>query len=141
MPHDKPFHRNVRGFVPSNYSRSSSWAYIDDKDYANEPLHYSRAYLIIQADLEQLFEFVEPSDACLSAYSYRMHGLLMRTCIEVEANCKAIFKENTFTPRIDHFGHEVYNMSIYKKIDKTHHLSASLLSGVFRTNCIELPAA
>jgi hypothetical protein len=119
-PYDRPFHRNVRGFVEGpnrdNVGYSSS-AYILDKEYATIPHHYVRAYLMLQADLEKLFEFLEPSDECLSAFSFRIHELLMRTCTEVEANLKAILKENTYTS-------SKFDMGVYKRINKTHHLSS-----------------
>jgi hypothetical protein len=34
-------------------------------------------------------DYVEPADQNLNTYSFRIHELLMRACIEVEANCKA----------------------------------------------------
>ena len=55
------------------------------------------------------------------AFSYRIHALLMRTCIEVEANFKAILEENTFTPPPN----RSLNMTDYRKVDATHHLSSS----------------
>ena len=48
----------------------------------------------------------------------------MRTSIEVEANFKAILNENIFTPQIDRFGTPIFNMTIYKKVNVTHHLSS-----------------
>lgn len=53
-----------------------------------------RAFLLVQKDLQELFDYVEPADKKLCCYSYRIHELLMRTCIEVKANCKAILSEN-----------------------------------------------
>lgn len=96
----------------------SGWAYIEDPEYAKNPEHYVRALILIQNDLQSIFEYLEPSEECREAYSYRIHALLMRTCIEVEANFKAILEENTFTPpkRLD--------MTHYRKVDATHHLSS-----------------
>ncbi len=120
----KPYHRNHRGIVDGKNSGYSSWAYIRNKDYALSPEHYVRAFLLIQKDLITLFEYIEPSEKSLHAYSYRMHELLMRTCIEIEANFKAILTENTYTPTQDRFGNDVYNIGIFKKVNKTHHLSS-----------------
>jgi len=83
-----------------------------------------RAYKIVQADLERLFEYVEPSPESLQTFSYRIHELLMRACIEVKANFKAILTENIYTPQVDRFGNPIYNMAVYKKLDITHHLSS-----------------
>lgn len=98
----------------------SGWAYVVDRKYAQNPEHYVRAFLLIQSDLQRLFEFVEPADQNLSTYSYRMHELLMRTCIEVEANFKAILRENKFTIKSD----RDWNISDYKKVNITHRLSS-----------------
>jgi hypothetical protein len=73
--------------------------------------------MLIQNDLRELFEFVEPSEECKKTYSYRIHALLMRACIEVEANFKAIFQENIFSKAKP-------SMPDYRKIDVTHHLSS-----------------
>jgi len=120
----KPYHRNYLEIKKSQNSGYSQWAYIIDKDYAKTPTHYIRPFLIIQGDLEKLFEYIEPSQESLATYSYRVHELLMRTCIEVEANFKAILDENTYTPATDKFGNKILNISVYKKIDITHHLSS-----------------
>ena len=100
------------------------WHILLIKNMLLMPHQYVRAYLMLQADLQHLFEFVEPADECLTAYSFRIHDLLMRTCTEVEANFRAILKENIYTPKINNFGQEVFNMSVYKIVNKTHHLSS-----------------
>jgi hypothetical protein len=120
----KPYHRNWRAIKPAPNSGYSGWAYIIDKDYAKSPTHYVRAYNIIQSDLQRIFEFVEPSQETLHTFSYRIHELLMRTCIEVEANFKAILTENKYSPQYDRFGTPIFNMTVYKKVDITHHLSS-----------------
>ena len=120
MSFAKPFHRNYRGIKPGVNSGYSGWGYIRDREYAKNAEHYVRAFVLIQNELQSIFEYLEPSDECRSAYSYRIHALLMRTCIEVEANFKAILEENTFTPPSG----RSLNMTDYRKVDATHHLSA-----------------
>ncbi len=120
MSFTKPFHRNYRGIKPGIQSGYSGWAYIRDREYAKNAEHYVRAFLMIQSELQSIFEYLEPSDECRLAYSYRIHGLLMRTCIEVEANFKAILEENFFTPP----QRRSLNMTDYRKTDATHHLSS-----------------
>lgn len=121
MPINKPYHRIHRPVeTDSPNAGYSSWAYIIDRDYAKSPEHYVRAMHLIQSDLKLIFEYLEPSALCQSAYSYRTHALLMRTCIEIEANFKAIFEENIFTSQVNSrltIGH-------YRKIDASHHLSS-----------------
>jgi hypothetical protein len=119
-----PFYRTIRSVKDSPNAGYSSWAYIRDKSYAKNPQHYVRAYLLIQKDLTRLFEYVEPSDLSAAAYSYRIHELLMRTCIEVEANFRAILSENDYRPNLNRFQTPILNMSVYKKVDISHHLSS-----------------
>ncbi|MGD1888274.1 MAG: hypothetical protein ACFB01_14345 [Cohaesibacteraceae bacterium] len=137
---DRPFHRCVRAGAGNKYSGFSSWGYILDAGYAKSPAQYVRAYLLIQRDLERLFEYIEPSDNCLGTHSFRTHELLMRACIEVEANFKAILAENVYTPTPNKSESSNYNMTIYRKIERTHRLSSYKVSlpiwhgsaGVFR---------
>jgi hypothetical protein len=81
----------------------------------------------MQSDLQRLFEFVEPLDCNLGAYSHRIHELLARACIEIEANFKAILKENIYNPT-DRNGAPIpekkWNIHNYKQVNKTHHLSS-----------------
>jgi hypothetical protein len=116
----KPFYRNYRGIKPGRQSRYSNWAYIRDQEYAKDAEHYVRAFTPVQDQLQSIFEYIEPSDECKFTYSYRIHALLMRTCIEIEANFRAILQENKFTPP----KRRNLNMTDYRKVDATHHLSS-----------------
>ena len=78
---------------------------------------YVRAYLLLQKDLVELSDYVAFADASLPAYSFRMHSLLMRTCMEVEANCRAILKANGYAKQSN------LSMSDFKKLEKSHRLS------------------
>ncbi|MCK1676361.1 MULTISPECIES: hypothetical protein [unclassified Bradyrhizobium] len=119
MPVAKPFHRNFRGIADGPNSGYSSLAYILDRDYARDAEHYVRALTLIQDDLRSIFEYVEPSAECMSAYSFRIHSLFMRTCIEIEANFKVILAENNCSRS----GRQL-NMVDYRRVDATHHLSS-----------------
>jgi hypothetical protein len=127
LSHSKPFHRNYRGFVKRQNSGYSQWAYIIDREYSDSSEHYVRAFLLIQSDLQKLFEFIEPSDCNLDTYSFRIHELLMRTCIEIEANFKAILKENIYNPTNRErkpIPENKWNIHNYRIVNKTHHLSS-----------------
>lgn len=120
MSHSMPYHRNLRPLRASGSRAGYSSAHFTrDPKYAQNPTHFVRAFLLIQDDIQTIFEYLEPSDECLNAYSYRIHALLMRTCIEIEANFKAILEENIFTP-----SGKYPNMMDYRKVDVTHHLSS-----------------
>jgi len=114
----RPFKRTCRQFTDNSYGNEGKSSYVRHKDFANSPEQYIRAFLLIQKDLQSLFDYVEPSDQNLKCYSYRIHELLLRTCVEVEANCRAILLENGYIKKSN------LNMNDYKKINKSHHLSS-----------------
>jgi hypothetical protein len=123
MPVNRPYRRTCRQFVDGNYTEGGRWQYMIHPKFAESPEHYVRSFLLLLKDLQDLFDFVEPADENLSCYSYRIQALLLRACIDVEANCKAILKENGYE-RKDKFGKDTMNMADYKKINVTHRLSS-----------------
>lgn len=114
----RPYKRTCRQFADGSYANSGKSQYLLNKDFADSPEQYVRPFLLIQKDLQNLFDYVEPSDQNLTCYSYRIHELLTRTCIEVEANCKAILTENGYSKNGD------LNIGDYKKINFSHRLSS-----------------
>jgi hypothetical protein len=121
MPVSKPYRRMIRQFVDGHYAEGGRWRYIRHRMFATDPEHYVRAFAIIQKDILELFDFVEPADTNLPCYSYRIHELFMRTCIEIEANFKAILAENGYGRSGD------WNMTDYQKTEASHLLSAYLV--------------
>ncbi len=118
MPINRPYRRTCRQFMYGSYTEGGRWQYMAHPQFAQAPEHYVRAFLLLLKDLQELFDYVEPADKNLSCYSYRIHSLLLRACVEVEANCKAILTENGYSKAGD------MNMNDYKKIEKTHLLSS-----------------
>lgn len=114
----KPFRRHCRPFKNGQYFDAQNWHYILHPKYALNALRYYQAFLLILKDAREIFEYVEPADLNENCYSYRIHELLMRTCIEVEANCKAIMLENNYVPP------DKWSMSDYRKIDGPYRLSS-----------------
>lgn len=113
----RPYRRICRQYVNGQYLKDG-WGYIMHPQYAQSPEQYIRAFLLLQKDLQLLFDYVEPSETNLKCYSYRIHELLLRACIEVEANFKAIFVENGFVK------HDDMTMKDYRKIEASHKLSS-----------------
>lgn len=111
----KPYRRTVRQLADGSYANGGNARYIRDPLFASDAEHYVRAFMLIQKDLLALFDYVEPSDVNLPTYSYRIHELLTRTCIEVEANFKAILTENGCA--------QAYDMRDYVKCEASHFLS------------------
>jgi hypothetical protein len=93
------------------------FSYVHHPAFAKEPQMYIRGFLLLQKDLEQLFEYIEPSDQNLLCYSFRVYELLLRSCVEVEANCKAILLENAYRRSGN------LTMKDYRKIEASHRLS------------------
>lgn len=122
MALEKPFKRTVRQLSIKNYKggygTNLSSAYIFHPDYAKSPERFIRAYLLIIKDIEELFEYVEPTDENKRTHSYRIHSIFLRVCIEVEANFRAILSENSYSKKPDN-----YNMKDYQLVDYTHKLS------------------
>jgi hypothetical protein len=79
---------------------------------------YIRGFFLLQKDLEHLFEYIEPGDDNLKCYSIRVHELLLRACVEVEANCKAILRENGYPKRKK----KLWTMDDYRKVNYSHRL-------------------
>ena len=100
MPIQKPFYRTCRPFLNGEYTKGGRWQYMLHKNFSHYPQHYERAFLLIQQDLQELFAYVEPSDINLKTYSHRIQQLLMRTCVEIEANFTAILMENEYPKQI-----------------------------------------
>lgn len=114
----KPYYLTVRQFASGNYAGNQQDGYILHSSYSTTPQNYLRAFEILQKDLIALFESVEPADRNLQTYSFRTHELLMRACMELEANFKAILKANTYSKNPSKL-----NIADYFKIDKSHFLS------------------
>lgn len=114
----KPYRRICRQFTNGSYAEGGRSQYIEHPKYAKSPEHYVRAFTLLLKDMQELFDYIEPADANLSCYSFRIHELLLRACVEVEANCKAILTENGYTKSDD------MDMADYKKINVSHRLSS-----------------
>ena len=117
MPETRPYYRTVRCFVRSQNSGWSAWQYVHHPAYAVSPQRFVQGYLMIQKDLAHILENVEADDRNGLVFGYRLHELLMRTCVEVEANFKAILKANLFTST------RRWTMREYSRVERSHRLS------------------
>jgi hypothetical protein len=119
MALNKPYKRTVRQFTNGTYDNYGNSQYLLDPGYSTIPQHYIRSFSIIQEDLKQLFEYIEPADQNKDTISLKIHELIVRTCIELEANFTAILKENKYSKT------ENWNMKCdFCLIDYSHHLSS-----------------
>lgn len=121
MPVTRPYYRTSRQLADhtGSYAAHGNGRYVKHPGFAKNPEQYVRAFLLIQKDALELFEYIEPSEQNLETYSYRIHEILLRTCVELEANCKAILQENGYATKSSDM-----NMSDYKLIENSHRMSS-----------------
>lgn len=114
---DRPYRRTSRQLIDGSYARGGNGNYVFHPKFATSPHHYLRAFEVLQKDFLELLDYIEPADQNLLCYSHRTHELLMRSCIEIEANFKAIFRDNGFKPKKP-------DIKTFKRIEVSHRLSA-----------------
>src|SRR5260370_4391371 len=117
----KPFKRTVRQLADGSYQNSGNGRYVRDSGFAIDGPHYLRGFGVLQKDLLELFDYIEPADVNRPCYSFRTLELLGRVCIEVEANCRAILAENGYSRAVNHASN--LTMADYRKIESSHRLS------------------
>jgi hypothetical protein len=113
----RPIRRTVRQLADGSYTRSGHGQYVKHPKYARDSIHFIRAFMAIDADVHGMLEFIEPADENLGTYSLKLHGLLMRICIEIEANLRAILEDNLYSPSGQ------WSMKDYKNVERSHFLS------------------
>lgn len=113
---DRPYKRTVRQLADGSYADSGNGRYVTHPGYAENAERYVHAYLLILKDFISLTDYISNADLNEQTYSHRTHELLVRVCIEVEANFKAILKENGYKRKIQ-------GVRDFYKVDATHKLS------------------
>lgn len=109
MSINKPFFRIYRPGAGTDY--------ISDLRYCNEVNNLHRSFKLIEYDLKQVFQFVEPHEDNLSIYSNRLYELLLRACTEFEASAKSILEANGYSRN------EYLRLSDYRKLNVATRLS------------------
>lgn len=86
-------------FKPDETAVYPTLGYLNDERFANQQEKKSLiiASRLIMRDLNEIFDFVEPSNDNASVYSHRIYELLLRAATEFESNCKGILKANGYT--------------------------------------------
>ncbi len=59
-----------------------------------EKFQNALAYQLLEQDLKNIFEYVEPTEDNAMTYSHRIYELFFRACTEYESVCKQIMKLN-----------------------------------------------
>ncbi|GAB3550564.1 hypothetical protein [Spirosoma fluminis] len=103
MKLDRPYKRIIRPFERPDQFNLPGLAidnsHIADSLYAADRFEIIRAYHTLEKDLINLFEYVEPADANLKTYSYRIYEMLLRASTEFEQNAKKILMANGYTKK------------------------------------------
>lgn len=118
---EKPFNRIIRPFRMNEkeypkWIKQSNSNYINDSKYFREGISLIEAFKNIEKDLIDLFRYIEPDSNNNKVFSHRIYELLLRTCTEVEANCKGILKANDYNVK-------KWDMMKYRKINEATKLS------------------
>jgi len=123
MPESKPFPRTYRPHI--NWESDQ---YIEHPLFAENARQYILAAELIYKDYTSLINYIEQSNDNKNCYSMRIYELFFRTCTEIEANMKAILRENHYIRyKKSSKKHVVddWNMKDdYFLLNKTHHLSS-----------------
>lgn len=109
---ERPFKRTYRPNL--NYTGDG---YINHQKFSVKGQDYINVFKLIQKDVLDLFNYIEPCDNNISCYSHRIQEIYFRTCIEIEANCTAILTENQYKKKSN------LNINDFRKLNKTHYLS------------------
>ena len=63
-----PYRRTARIFTDNTYSDSGKWMYVRHQNYADFPENFVRAFLLIQKDVLELFDYIGPAEKVLKLY-------------------------------------------------------------------------
>ena len=112
MSLSKPYLRITRpkAFIPN---------YIMDSRYAPDRLQLGRAYINIEKELRNIFNYIEPDERNKNVFSFELYSLLLRACTEVELNCKLIMEANGAKPT----NGKHFTMTDYIKLERSSKLS------------------
>lgn len=96
---DKPYKRIWRPILGDT---SSVRDYLLDPVYAPGREHLTHAYRLLELELLELFDYIEPADRNLATFSHQLYQILLRACTEFETNATAILGDNGYNPLDKH---------------------------------------
>lgn len=122
----KPYYRIYHPGLGSDPLYNPTSGFVRDNLFFKEDEKKSMimaAKLIID-DFKRLLEYIAPDIENEKVFSHRIYELLLRTCTEVESNCKGILKANNYRAvNRNSKDKKDYDMNDYKKIEQSSHLS------------------
>ena len=94
---NKPFCRIYRPFTEAVMRSNVGLDYMEDERYCSERVQLIRMYKMLQAQVIDTFQYIEPVENNKDAYSLRYHQLYWSICAEIETNFRGILKANGYT--------------------------------------------
>ena len=126
----KPYYRIYRPGLGADPVYNPTNGFVRDNLFINEEEQRSMimAARLLLDDFKRLLEYIEPDSRNAAVFSHRIYELLLRTCTEVESNCKGILKANNYRA-VNRSGKSKkdYDMNDYKKIEQSSHLSGYIV--------------
>lgn len=113
MSLEKPYYRCYRPNI-----KNTNVEYLRDKRNVENPYDFIRKLEILYSQLEKIFEYVEPCENNKNTYSFQISSLMLDVCTTIEANFKAILKNNDYKMNSN------LNIKNYFLVEKSHHLSS-----------------
>jgi hypothetical protein len=118
MPLHNPYYRIARPFPPQHQTQGDWLGCYKDARNAPDATDLIRAGKLLELELLDLFQFIEPHDDNRAVYSHKLHQILLRACVEIEANCSAVLDANGYRG-----AKNKWSVCDYWKIDKAVRLS------------------
>lgn len=126
MALSKPLRHIIRPFIQNTYEVPEaldydgyrhSRSYVDDDRNTPDRINYIRAFQLIEVDVLDIFDYVDPADANLATHSHKIYQLLIRACTEFESNAKQVLRANDYQKKVN------WNIHDYFKLEKACRLS------------------
>lgn len=114
----QPYFRLCRPFANNSYFKSIDHNYLLDSKYASDRVDFVRAYHLLERELINIFNFVEPDDKNKNCYSHQIYSLLMRASTEFESNAKAILQANGYNKKGSLNIEDFFKLNIATKLDE-----------------------
>ncbi len=92
----KPFFRIYRPFSPSVIENGGMLFYAEDSRYCGERMQLIRMFKMLQLQVIETFQYVEPVHENRDVFSLRYHQLYGNICAEIETNFRGILKSNGY---------------------------------------------
>lgn len=109
---NKPYYRIYRPFY-LNSEGIQQWSYIEDTRNCASKNQLIRVYQIIESEVINFFQYVEPNTKNEDTFSLHLYHLLVKICIEIENNFKGIIQANDYNKNPSN-----YDITDYFKLNK-----------------------